>query len=421
MHRTNELAAGTGSSVVIESCQSCGHSPLEPVLFLGYMPPVNQMRTIGETPREQPSYPTLWLLCPNCELVQLGLSVDPAILFPPDYPYTSGTTRILRENFAQLRDEATGIVGLGPKDLVIDTGSNDGTLLSNFLQGGQRVLGIEPTDVGAIANERGIETIQGFFRPELSEQVRSGYGPARLVTAANVFAHMEDVHPIIEGIVELLDDDGVFVSESHYLISLLKSLQYDTIYHEHLRYYSLHSISHLLGMHGLEVFFAREIPTHGGSFRVYSARRGSRPRHPAVDDMMAAEPVGGALRQGLADFRRRVVLSKLSLHAILSSVKSAGERIVGVSAPSRASTLVNYVGLDDGILDCVVEIKGSLKIGKYLPGTIVPVVDESALFEQQPEYALILSWHIADEIMPKLRDRGFRGRFIVPLPEPTIV
>ena len=421
MNQTAERAAGTGSSVVIESCQVCGHSPLDPVLFLGYMPPVNQMRRIGEIPREQPSYPTQLLLCPSCQLVQLGLSVDPAILFPPDYPYTSGTTRMLRENFAQLKQEADHIVGLGPSDLVIDIGSNDGTLLSNFLQGGHRVLGIEPTDVGETANERGIETLRVFFRPEVGEQVRSSHGPAKVVTAANVFAHMEDVHPIVDGIVTLLDEGGVFVSESHYLISLLKTLQYDTIYHEHLRYYSLHSIKYLLEMHGLEVFFAREIPTHGGSIRVYAARRGLRAPHPSVAELLAAEPVDGALRQSLADFRKRVVLSKLSLHALLSSVKSVGDRIFGVSAPSRASTLVNYVGLDDGILDCVVEIKGSLKIGKYLPGTIVPVVEESYLFEEQPEHALILSWHIAEEIAPKLREKGFRGRFIVPLPEPRIL
>jgi hypothetical protein len=414
-------AAGSGGSVPIDACQICDHTPLEPILFLGYMPPVNQMRRIGEVPREQPSYPAQLLLCPACELAQLGLAVDPAIIFPPEYPYTSGTTRILRENFADLQREATGLLGLGASDLVVDIGSNDGTLLSNFREAGQRVLGIEPTDVGAIAAKRGIETLQAYFRPETAAEVRAKYGPASVVTAANVFAHIEDVHGIVDGIATLLGDDGVFISESHYLMPLLKTLQYDTIYHEHLRYYSLHSLKYLLNMHGLEPFFAREIPTHGGSIRVYAGKAGARPVHDSLAHLLAAEPTGTALRESLTEFRQGVVRSKLALLALLHRVKSEGCRVQAISAPSRASTLVNYVGLDDGILDCVVEVKGSLKIGKFLPGTLVPVVEEARLFEEQPEYALILSWHIADELAPKLRELGYRGKFIVPLPEPRII
>ena len=419
--RKNKLAAGSGGSVTIEVCQVCGHAKLEPILFLGYQPPVNQMRRIGEVPREQPSYPAQLLLCPNCQLAQLGLAVDPAIIFPPEYPYTSGTTRILRENFADLQREADGLLGLTASHLVIDIGSNDGTLLSNFQAAGQRVLGIEPTDVGAIAVERGIETLKAYFRPEVAAEVRAKHGPARIVTAANVFAHIEDVHAIVEGIGALLGEDGVFISESHYLIALMKTLQYDTIYHEHLRYYSLHSLRYLLEMHGLEIFFAREISTHGGSIRVYAARKGARPVHDSLAPLLAAEPNGAALRERLAEFRQGVVRSKLALHALLHRVKAEGCRVQAISAPSRASTLINYVGLDDGILDCVVEVKGSLKIGKFLPGTMVPVVEETRLFQEQPEYALILSWHIADELAPKLRGLGYRGKFIVPLPEPRII
>ena len=417
----NKLAAGSGGSVPIEFCQVCGHAPLEPILFLGYMPPVNQMRRIEEVPHEQPSYPAQLLLCPNCQLAQLGLAVDPAIIFPPEYPYTSGTTRILRENFADLQREADGLLGLTASDLVIDIGSNDGTLLSNFQAAGQRVLGIEPTDVGAIAAERGIETLKAYFRPEVAAEVRAKHGPARIVTAANVFAHIEDVHAIVEGIAALLGEDGVFISESHYLIALMKTLQYDTIYHEHLRYYSLHSLRHLLEMHGLEIFFAREISTHGGSIRVYAAPKGARPVHDSLAPLLAAEPTGAALRERLAEFRQGVVRSKLALHALLHRVKAEGCRVQAISAPSRASTLINYVGLDDGVLDCVVEVKGSLKIGKFLPGTVVPVVEETRLFQEQPEYALILSWHIAEELAPKLRELGYRGKFIVPLPEPRII
>jgi SAM-dependent methyltransferase len=283
-------AAGTGASVPIESCQVCGHAPLDAVLSLGYMPPVNQMVTIGQVPQQLPWFPTTLLHCRNCDLVQLGLAVDPAIIFPPEYPYTSGTTKLLRDNFADLQRESAAMLGLGDKDLVIDIGSNDGTLLSNFKNGGQRVLGIEPTDVSDIANQRGILTIKRYFGIDVAREVKREFGAASVVTAANCFAHIEDVHAIVDGIVEMLKSDGVFISESHYLIPLLDTLQYDTIYHEHLRYYSLASLKHLLEMHGLEVFHARSIPSHGGSIRVYAARHGAHTVQDSVRRMLATEP-----------------------------------------------------------------------------------------------------------------------------------
>jgi hypothetical protein len=411
-------ASGTGASVPIENCQICGHSRLENVLSLGYMPPVNQMVGVGEVSRQQSWFPTNLLYCPNCELVQLGLAVDPVIIFPPEYPYTSGTTRILRENFADLYAECAAMLKLVPEDLAIDIGSNDGTLLSNFRKGGHRVLGIEPTDVGRIAEKNGIPTLQRYFSPEVAREAKRQYGMARVVTAANCFAHMEDVHEITEGILELLTPDGVFVSESHYLIGLLDRLQYDTIYHEHLRYYSLSSLSHLLAMHGLEVFHARPIPTHGGSIRVYAARRGSREIKPSVHAIMTSEPQGEAMRQRLADFRRDVMLSKLRLLAMLRELKENGARICGIGAPSRASTLINYVGLDEAIIDYVCEIAGSLKIGKYMPGTLIPVVEESRLLAENPDCAIIFSWHIAEELASVLRKKGYGGSIITPLPVP---
>jgi hypothetical protein len=414
-------AAGTAASVPVECCQVCGSEHLDRVLSLGYMPPVNQMVPIGQVPRQQPWFPTDLLHCRNCDLVQLGLAVDPVIIFPPEYPYTSGTTKLLRDNFAELQRESAAMLGLGGDDLVIDIGSNDGTLLSNFKNGGHRVLGIEPTDVGDIANSRGIPTLKRYFGVEVAREVKREHGPASVVTAANCFAHIEDVHAIVDGIVEMLKDDGVFISESHYLIGLLDTLQYDTVYHEHLRYYSVASLKHLLEMHDLEVFHARPIPSHGGSIRVYAARRGKRPVQDSVRKMLANEPRGEAMAKRLADFRHDVMLSKLRLMAMLRDLKEKGARIAGISAPSRASTMVNYVGLDEGIIDYVVEIAGSLKIGKCMPGTAIPVVDEAKLFADQPDCAVIFSWHIADELAPKLKAKGFRGQLITPLPVPRFL
>jgi hypothetical protein len=414
------LAFRTGTSVVVEKCQICDNPDLEPILFLGYLPPVNTMRTIGEKPFEQSSYPAQLLNCPRCNLVQLGLIVDAAVLFPSSYPYTSSTTRILRENFAELYKECGTFVPFDKSELIVDIGSNDGNLLSNF-KDSHRVLGITPEEIGKIAIERGIPTIIDYFNRSVVARVLSEQGHAKIITATNVFAHIENVNEIVECILQLLTKDGVFISESHYLLSLIETLQYDTIYHEHLRYYSLHSLQYLLAMHGLEVIHAKRIPTHGGSVRVYAARKGTYPIRETVGRLLAEEAPIVLKKENLLKFKKNVVLSKLQLMSLLLTIKQQGKRVYGISAPSRASTLINYTGIDDGILDYVLEVTGSHKIGKYVPGTLIPVEEETRLFHDQPDYALLLSWHIADELVPKLRAKGFKGDFIIPLPDPRIL
>jgi hypothetical protein len=417
---SNPVAAGSGGSVLVGRCQVCGTGDLRSILFAGFLPPVNTMAPIGTRPAEQPAYPAELLYCPECRLVQLGLIVDPAILFPPHYAYTSGTTRILRENFAELYDEVMRLYPIDRTALAVDVGSNDGTLLSNFLKGGHRVCGVEPTDTSKIARDRGIATVNKFFGPQAAADVVSQHGRARIVTATNVFAHIENVHEIVESILSMLEDDGIFISESHYLLPLVQTLQYDTIYHEHLRYYALQSLKYLLEMHGLEVIHAKPIPTHGGSIRVYASRRGTRQVQESVAGILAVEDRELTWDRYM-DFRRRVSQSKLDLMSLLRDIRGRGERVYGVGAPSRASTLINYVGLDDSIIDCVLEIQGSYKIGKLMPGTLIPVLEESRLFSDPPDYALLFSWHIADELIPKLREKGYRGKFIVPLPTPTVI
>jgi hypothetical protein len=414
-----KLSAGTGSSIVAEKCQVCDSPDLQSILFLGFLPPVNQMRTIGQRPFEQPAYPAEWLFCPKCQLVQIGLTVDPNILFAPDYPYTSGTTKILKDNFAALYTEVQEVIGLAPDELVVDIGSNDGTLLSNFTD--HRVLGIEPTLQSELANARGITTMMSFFTTESASKARDEHGQARVITATNVFAHIEDVHQIVEGILLLLQDDGVFISESHYLMGLLETVQYDTIYHEHLRYYSLHSLQYLLKMHDLEVIHVKRIPTHGGSIRVYAARPGHYEVRPSVKEILDAEAAQGMDMAMFMAFKERVVTSKLQLYGLLNDIRGKGGRVFGIGAPSRASTLINYVGLDDGIIEAVMEVPGSHKVGKYMPGTLIPVREETLLFDEQPDYALFLSWHIAEELIPKLTAKGFKGDYIIPLPTPRII
>ncbi len=412
----------SATSTPISICQICESENLDPVLFLGFIPPVNSMPAIGSIAEEQAAYPLELLRCSDCTLVQIGLEVDQEVLFPYSYPYLSGSTKILRENFADLYQEVLPLMNLEAEDFIVDIGSNDGTLLSNFLAGGHRVLGVEPSQAGEVAVKQGIETTTAYFNKENAAKIRESHGPVKVITAANVFAHIGDIHTVVEGITELLTDDGIFVSESHYLASLVETLQYDTVYHEHLRYYSLGSLKNLLESHGLEVFHAHRIPTHGGSIRVFAGRKGQHEIRTTVPGILNAEDSAGITDgSALKDFADRVAQSKLDLYSLLAPLKQQGAKIYGIGAPSRASTLINYVGLDEGTLDCVLEISSSHKLDKYIPGTRMPVLDEAKLFEDQPEYALLLSWHIAEDLVTILRKNGFKGKFITPLPVPRIM
>ncbi|HLE11302.1 MAG TPA: class I SAM-dependent methyltransferase [Bacteriovoracaceae bacterium] len=413
------LSMGTGSSVVIDKCQVCSSKELKSILFLGYLPPVNTLTLIDSLPKERPSYPAEILLCSKCGLIQMGLAVDPKILFPPEYPYTSSTTKILRENFQELYRETISLIRIDKNDLVVDIGSNDGNLLSNF-QNDHKVQGVTPEEIGKIAVAKGIPTIFSYFNEKVVDEILGTSGKAKIITATNVFAHMENIHEVIKQILRLLTDDGVFISESHYLLPLVENLQYDTIYHEHLRYYSLHSLQYLLELHGLEIFHVKQIPTHGGSVRVYAAKKGKFKTRPTVESLLQKEK-DTVSYENLLKFKEKVVMSKLALLKMFHEIKVTKKSVVGISAPSRASTLINYVGIDDGILDSIMEIEGSHKIGKYVPGTLIPILHEKNLYKDQPNFALIFSWHIADELIPKLKKMGFRGDFIVPLPVPKII
>jgi len=421
MNHSEKSVLKTGTSIVTKECQISGSKNLENILFLGNLPPVNKVRKVGDSPTEETAYPALMQYCPDSHLVQLSLIVDANILFPAEYPYTSSTTKILRENFAELYTECSSIIPLKKEDLIVDIGSNDGNLLSNF-QNNHKVLGVTPEDICKIAIARGIPTIQDYFTGSVVDKILKEQGKAKIITATNVFAHIERVNEVVENILRLLDEDGVFISESHYLLPLIETLQYDTIYHEHLRYYSLHSLSHLLEKnHGLEIFHAKRIPTHGGSIRVYAARKGKFKVRDTVKELLTAEKSKVTSKEQLLKFRDDVVLSKLKLMSMLLKIKEDKKKIYGISAPSRASTLINYCGIDSGILDYVLEVKGSYKIGNYMPGTLIPIEEESILFTHQPDYALLLSWHIAEELIPKLKEKGYKGKFIIPLPEPRIV
>ena len=406
---------------VIERCQVCDAPDLRSVIFLGYVPPLNRLYPISARPREETVFPAEALYCSKCHLVQLGLVLSRDLLFPPDYPYVSGTTRVQRENFADLYWESQGIRHLEPGDLVVDVGSNNGTLLSNFQTVGHRVLGIEPTHSSNLARERGIPTVPAFFEPETARQIRTEHGPAHVITATNLLAHVADIHGLLQAVLHLLDERGMMVAEVQDLHGVVSMLQFDSFYHEHIRYYSLESLSYLLRMHGLEVFHAKRIRTHGGSLRIYAARPGIHRVRESVGELLGEDATLFGSFDKLKEFSHCAMMAKLELQSMLFDIKRRSKRIVAVGAASRSSMLVNHLALDKSILDFVVEIPGSPKIGTYMPGTLIPIVEESRLWEEQPDCALLLSWHVANDLIPKLTQKGFTGDYLVPLPRPCLV
>ena len=405
-------------SKTINRCQISGIKDLKSILSLGYLPPVNKLKKINSSLREDIFFPSELVFSPSSNLVQINTVVNKEILFPSEYPYTSSTTKILRENFKELYKDCKKIINISSKELVIDIGSNDGNLLNNF-KNSHRVLGITPEKIGNIAIRNGIPTLIKYFDKPTTNLVLKKYGKAKIITATNVFAHIENVHKLMKNILKILDEDGIFVSESHYLVSLIKTVQYDTIYHEHLRYYSLKSLEYLFKKYNMEIIHAKKINTHGGSIRVYAARKEKFKINKNVKKILNFEK-NFLNWKTFNNFKKKVIASKLNLYSILKKLKEKNKKIYGIGAPSRATTLINYVGLDENIIDCVLEIEGSYKIGNYIPGKKIPILSEKKLYNDPPDFVILFSWHIASELKFNLKKKGFKGKFIIPLPYPRI-
>ena len=405
-------------SKTIDRCQISGVKDLKTILSLCYLPPVNKLKKINSSLSEDVFYPSELMFSPSSKLVQLSTIVNKAILFPSDYPYTSSTTKILRENFKELYKDCRKIINITSKDLIIDIGSNDGNLLNNF-KNHHKVLGITPEKIGKIAIRKGINTLIRYFDKNTSDLILRKFGKAKIITATNVFAHIENVNLLMKNLLRILKDDGVFISESHYLVSLIKTNQYDTIYHEHLRYYSLTSLKYLFEKYDMEIIYAKKINPHGGSIRVYAARKNKFIINKNVQKILKFEK-NFLNWKTFNNFKKNVVDSKLNLYSILKKLKGNNKKIYGIGAPSRASTLINYVGIDENIIDCVLEVDGSYKIGNYIPGKKIPILSEKKLYNDPPDFVILFSWHITSELKLNLKRKGYKGKFIIPLPFPRI-
>jgi SAM-dependent methyltransferase len=402
-----------------QTCRLCGGRDLTLVLALTPTPPANAFVDEASKTTEQTCFPLDVFFCETCKHVQLLDVVDPAVLFE-NYVYVSGTSPSFVKHFDDYA--AALITRFAPEQnsLIVDIGSNDGTLLAAFQKRGFRGLGIDPArDIARRATEAGVETIADFFSPALANTIVTDHGAAAIVTANNVFAHADDLNAIIEGVRTLLAPDGVFVFEVSYLADVVADTLFDTIYHEHLAYHSVRPLETFFAASGMRLFGVERVGSHGGSIRGMACLADApHQADGSVAALIAAERDAGLDRaETYLAFGADIDALGRQLKTLIEGIKADGKTIAGFGAPAKATTLMYHFGIDADDIDFIVD-DSPLKQGLYSPGTHVPVVGADTLYERRPDYVLILAWNFAHAIMDKhsaFLDGG--GRFIVPLPE----
>jgi len=403
-------------------CRSCGSSRLDPVLSLGSTPLANSLLDDDTLTRPEARYPLDLVFCPACTLVQITLSVPPEEMFE-EYAYFSSFADTVVENARVISTRLVAERSLGPDDLAMEIASNDGYLLRNYVEAAVPVLGVDPArNIASVAEENGVPTVCEFFGTVVAARLRAEGRRASVLHANNVLAHVPDVNGVVEGIATILADDGVAVIETPYVRDLVDELEFDTIYHEHLFYYSAHALVALFERAGLEIVDVEHLPIHGGSLRVFVAHAGTTPPTPAVANLLAAERDAGMLTIGYyRDFAARVDRLCERLRGLLADLKGGGHTIAGDGAAAKGATLCNYAGIGPETIDFVVD-RNVHKQGRYLPGVRLPIVDPAALLDRRPDYLLLLAWNFADEIIGQQQEYAAGGgRFLVPVPEPRVV
>ncbi len=393
---------------------------MKEILDLGHQPICNSIVSKDDLNEPEITFPLRLAFCSNCYLVQLSSLIPQGKVFSKEFNYLTNQNQTLVRHFESVAASLAASLRLQSSDLVCDIGSNDGSLLLAFKRRGTRVIGVEPTPLPAReAIEKGIPTIQEFFGKSTARKIRDKLGKVRVVTAMNVLAHADDVHSFLDGIADMMEKGHtVFATQSHYLPSLIKKIEYDTIYHEHPRYYTLTTLKHLLEMHGIHIFDVEFNSIHGGSILVYASRE-KRPVRSIVSRTLASEKPYSNIRT-YKEFAERVRESRWRLVRLLYGLRMKGEKIVGIGAPMKATTLLNFCNIGPDVLEFVTEVN-PLKIGRYVPGVHIPIIDEARLFSEKTDYALLLSWTLQEQIISNLRSKGYKGKFIIPVPSAKII
>ena len=404
------------------NCQICNSKKLNLVLDLGHQPLCDSLLTKEMLNKLEKTFPLRMMWCDECCLAQLDYCVDGNEVYHPDYPYRTGITKELVEYLENMSDSLIKKYNLNENDLVVDLGSNDGTLLNGFKNNRINVIGVEPTNISQIANKNNVETIQDFFTVDVADNIKTKIGEASLILATNMFAHMATIGEVISGIELLLKPDGVFVFENHYLLDVIEGGQFDTIYHEHLRTYSLKSLIKLFSYYNFTVTDVERGTRYGGNIRVHVTKGKNRNVSESVESLLKLEEKSGLYKiETYEKFADRVKQAKNDFMNFILKIKSEGKTIVGNSCPGRSVTLLNYYGVDSELLPYIAEQPTSLKLDKFLPGKHMPIINNEILIKEQPDYVVLLAWHYAKPIMDQLKERGLKSNFIIPLPDMTLL
>ena len=407
-----------------KTCRACGGFELESFLNLGEQPLANGFLSAPSEFAEEKRYPLVVYRCKNCSLVQLLDVISPDELFR-NYLYLTGTSETIAQHNKEYATAVVSEMKLNSESLVVEVASNDGSLLTCFAKKGVKTLGIEPArNIAKTARSRGIETIDEFFNYDLAREVRAKKGPARVVIANNVLAHVDEPIDFLKGCGELIEEDGHVIAEVPYLGDLLNALEYDTIYHEHLCYFSVIALMELCERAGLTIVQIKRMPVHGGSLRVIAKLRGgdSSVQAQEVIELAAEERSKNYHNSGpYREFATAVADHRIRLLGLVNKLLDRGKTIAGYGASAKGNTLLNYAGLNREHLKYLAD-RNSLKIDRYSPGAHVLVKPVSELDKDPPDFLLILAWNFADEIMEQqvgFAKRG--GRFILPIPEPKVI